>query len=452
MGQDEPVAVDEQTPPVTDPVSAAALRRYQARMRPWRIAYAAAIVVVVAVALVVVKIVIGSGEISHAHLTTVAKGPAAVALQQPADPQTKRWSTSDDTAQGVPYFDGTVVTYSSHVVRGRNALTGAPTWNYTRTDRTVCTALQDNGVTVTVWRIHGDCGEMTAVDTNTGARLWDRTLDENGYPVDGQPPISVYDGQIMITMPTAIYMISTSGNNVQGSQGGDDVFMFDEQGCTINGAAMGSAGVLISQTCAHRQCSGAKFCGNGPQLLLRSLSAGYDNNSSTNNGNPDQIQWNDIGSRLLPVSAGKVVAAMPAGGGTLDVLSVDDGKTLHQVSVPSSGPAPKDPAGATVEASDAQFFHLGRTTYAMRDGASAFSWSADVPLPTLSQPNGETTDDAPSIDNAVITVPTSTGAAELDSATGKPRTSVTLDPVPTGPLYPFGTGFLTTGTSTMGFG
>jgi len=142
-----------------------------------------AIVVVIGV---VVGIAWSNGEAAHTTLHTVRTPPPTVPLQSTAPTATLAWHTPEATAIGTPYFGGTVVTYSAHTVNGRNALTGAVTWSYTRSDRAVCEVIEDQAYTITVFEQKGDCTEVTTLDTQTGQRRWQRTLDEDDTRADGK--------------------------------------------------------------------------------------------------------------------------------------------------------------------------------------------------------------------------------------------------------------------------
>jgi hypothetical protein len=52
-------------------------------------------------------------------------------------------------------------------------LTGQITWSCTRTDRVVCAAIDAGGATIAVYRLHGECDELTALDSGTGLLLAD---------------------------------------------------------------------------------------------------------------------------------------------------------------------------------------------------------------------------------------------------------------------------------------
>ncbi|MBN9619611.1 MAG: hypothetical protein J0H43_07750, partial [Actinobacteria bacterium] len=171
-----------------------ALTRYRARLRRARIIYATVLATLAAVVVTTVSIVWSRGEIAHTSLRTARTPAPATPLVLPSAHQTLAWRSGDHAAMGNPFWRGTVVTFGRHAVRGRVARTGAITWSYTRTDRTVCTAAQTQGATVVVYRDSGNCDELTALDSGTGARRWTRTLDEDGMPVNGTPRVTVTPG------------------------------------------------------------------------------------------------------------------------------------------------------------------------------------------------------------------------------------------------------------------
>jgi hypothetical protein len=433
MGQDAPVSEDDAPPqPARDSASDEALARYTKRMRPLRIWYAAGIVVAILIAVVLVKIAYVRGEISHAHLHTVPSGLPSISAQPPSQAQAKSWSSTDATAIGIPYDGGTVITYDEHTVRGRNARTGAQTWSYTRTDRAVCTAMQDGGQTVAVYELHGNCDELTALDSQTGAREWTRTLDKDTAEFDGPATFQVRPGNFFFASRTSVYAVSANGV---------DWWSFHHVGCTINSAVLGSAGALISQTCHNQDCADRKFCGDGPQLLLRSATDQYDNDAYPRN--PDRIKWNLLGSRLTPVDAGQSVAARDSSG-VLHLLSEDKGKQYG--SFRTTGPT--DPFAVT-EATDADLIWIGGRTYALRTGADGPAWSQRTgSVPTTVGGDGFAT----TLDESRLPVPIGSGITQLDPKTGRPTRTFDVGAQPTGSLvYPLGAGFLVAGSRTTVF-
>lgn len=415
-----------------------ALEQYRARLRPWRIVYAIVIVLVVIGGLVGVKIAYNHGEISHATLKTASVPAPSVALKSPSTTLAVAWTSPDHTAIGTPYWGGTLVTYSTHTVTGRDALTGGERWSYTRSDRTVCTAAQIGGVTVAVFELNGNCDELTAINTTTGTRNWTRTVDKDGQPLNGHPSYVVGPYTLMMTTPTVIYAISPTGTSTQ-QNGGLDRWVFGQPGCTINGATLGTAGALISQTCAPLDCTDKAYCGGGPQLLLRDGTTGRSDDAK----NPDQIKWNLLGNTSIPVSSGAVITATEPGSSQLDVLEAAEGKTLASLELK----APTDSAPSTIETARAQLIRIGGVTYVIAANQTSLLWSA----PTTALPTVTATDDAtvPDLSHSVLSVPAAQGIDQLEPGTGAVGQSRPTPPLATGSLsYPFGTGFIIAGPST----
>lgn len=391
--------------PAGDPLAA-----YTRRMRPWRIAYAIGVVVLVAVALIVVKIAYSHGEISHATLRTATSPAASLTPGRPAPQLTEAWRTGDRAAIGVPNWGGTVVTYSTRSVTGRDAATGATRWQYTRTDRTVCTAAQIQGVTLAVYELDGNCDEITALDTGTGKRDWTRTLDKDGHPLNGQATYSAGQYTFLVASHSAIYAIDPVS--------GLDRWVFDQPGCTIRGAVLGSSGALISQDCGAPTCGATqKFCGKGRQLLLRDGSQGENTDDPTN---PDKIKWNLIGNDLTPACADGVVGAFRPGATQLSVFDPGSGKELAPLPLSA-------PAGETAEV--APYAHgdlvwTGGVTYAVREGGAEITWkAATATVPTISSLDGT---QPPFLPHSVIAVGSPDGVRVLAADTGRPTSTIAV--------------------------
>jgi hypothetical protein len=416
-------------PPPPDP----AIARYHARMRPWRIVYTALVSVVVVTAVIVAWVAWEHGEIAHTTLNTAAKPLPAVRLVTPSTTQSQAWSTTDRTAIGTPYWRGAVITAGHDSVSGRNALTGKVIWSYTRTDRTLCQAIQDQGVTLALFAVAGNCDELTALGSSTGKRRWTRTLDENGSALDGFPTYSIDQSVVMFVSAHAIYAISPTS--------GEDWWVFNEQGCTVHSAVIGSTGALISQTCSNRSCKGVKYCGDGPQLLLRDQTQGQQTDNSKNNGNPDQIKWNLIGNRDIPASSAGFVSALAPAAPTLLAFDPATGKTRNKMQLATGATATG--LTATPTSTSGELIWAGGTTYAFDDASSTLSWSqATVAPPTVTaapvKPGADT-----------IAAASATGVETLDPVSGSPLQTFTVTAPAAGSLvYPFGSGFLVAGTGT----
>lgn len=424
-------------PPPTQPPTASqlALDRYRTGMRRRLTWYYGAIAVVVAALAVTVAVAWSHGEIAHTTLRTAATPAPSVALQSPAATLRQAWRSDDATAIGTPYWGGTVVTYSADSVRGRNAATGAVTWSYTRTDRHVCQAIQDQGVTVAVFELHGNCDQLTALDSATGERKWSRTLDKDGMPLDGHPTYSVAQYTIMFTTPGVIYAIDPGG--------GLDRWTFHQKGCAITSAVFGTQGALISQNCSAPECDGLKFCGAGQQLLLRDATAGRSDDDKQKD-NPDQIKWNLIGSPLVPASADQLISAVDTSAHELQVLDVAKGAIKARLAL-QGGAVSTVVQQATARA---ELLWVGGVTYAVDVAGSDFTWVAATAGPPVVTARPGATDGGTDLARSTVAVVDQAGIVLLDPATGRVTRTYPAGAAAGGRAYPLGSGFVLAGAST----
>jgi hypothetical protein len=428
-----------------------AIDTYKARIRTRRWVYAVCLVVIVGAALVGVKIAYSRGEISHVTLRTIATPPASVPVQSPAASVRPAWNTSDRTALGQPNWGGTLVTVDDHSVRGRNAITGQVTWSYTRTDRPLCDAVQDFGTTIAFYVLHGDCDEVTALDSETGKRKWTRTLDKDdtSFPtltddtlkgrqhVIGHPTFAISQFSLLVITPAVIYNLDPVG--------GLDRWTFSQKGCTIRGAVFGSQGALISQNCTSIDCNDRKFCGKGPQLLLRN---GTDarGDESKNKTNPDQVIWNRIGLDAVPVSADQVISATDQTASELTVFVAKRGTTV--ASLPLQG-ATSAGAVAQVNTATAELVWVGGVTYAVQTSGTDFLWKAEsAGAPTVTPLPGSLTT-PPDLGQSSVFVPAADGVDSLDPQTGTVKQHYSVPSPGTGSrVYPLASGFVVAGSAT----
>lgn len=411
-----------------DSGSRAALARYSKTVRRQRLVYFGIVTVVILALAIGVGIAYSRGEVANTTLHTAAKAPPTLAVQTPTQSPQVAWRTADSSAIGVPQWNGTVVVFSQHTVRGLDARTGMQTWSYTRSNRTVCTAAQTSGVTVAIYAVHGNCDEVTALDSNDGTRRWSRTLDMDGMPLDGHPSYQVLPSTVVIMSPAVIYAIDPGS--------GFNRWTYSHFGCTIENVALGTDGALISQNCTKPRCGKLKFCGRGKQLLLRDGSLGNDDKSETN---PDRIKWNLMGDTDIPVSADSLIAAINTTTRTLDILDARKGTSRGTVAL---DPAPSSFERITaLSASGTEVIWVDGVAYAVRPDRDAPDWSTPTPgPPTVVSTTGE---DNPSLPTARITVPTGDGIRLLDGNDGQTAQSFAVPAPPVESLvYPLGTGFL----------
>ncbi|HKC28999.1 MAG TPA: PQQ-binding-like beta-propeller repeat protein [Jatrophihabitans sp.] len=435
---ESPAATDAPAARATTPPSPSdvAIERYRARMRRGRTVYYAALAVIVAAVGTLVGVVLANGEAAHASLHTFAPPPAALPLESAAQTQQEVWHSSDHLAAGTPLWGGTLVTYSAHTIGGLDARTGKRTWSYTRTDRTICAGAQLTGTAVAIFDNNGNCDEVDAFDADTGLRRWTRTLDMDGQPVNGSVTLQVTDSAILVASRTTIYAIDpVSGFNK---------WVYSRYGCTVDHVVLGSAGALISQNCSvNVRCKDVKFCGVGPQLLLRDGNAGRNDKDKPN---ADEIKWNLIGNAEVPVSADQVISSVTANGQRLRLRASDHGTRIRSVTLT---PVTSSLGPITAYATDqAEIIWLAGQTYAIRPDAAKPQWRTDTPgPPVVSAP---TVGGALTLATARITVPTNTGIGIVDGNDGQIIQSFSVQTPPAGArVYSLGRGFLVAGPSGM---
>jgi hypothetical protein len=424
-----PPAEPERPPEPVDPV----LARYRTDMRRSRTVYYAIVGAIVIGLSVWVAVAWSRGEISHATLHTFAPVPPSVGVAEPAQNQRPVWHTTDRIAIGVPQWGGTIVTYDEHTVGGRDAKTGARTWSYTRTDRTVCTAAQLTGTVIAVYENKGNCDELSAFDSDSGHRRWTRTLDMDGMPINGRPSYQVTPYTMLIASSSVIYAIDpVTGYNR---------WTYTRYGCSISHVVLGGAGALFSQNCSTKYaCAGQKFCALGPQLVLRNGSDGRDDKSTKN---PDKIIWNQLGVSDTPVSADSdLISAVSASGNTLHVYASNNGDRIASLGL-TPATAVLGPVTA-VSTDTAEIVWLAGQTYAIKPNGASVLWRSDSDTPPVVV--STTSDTTPALATARITVPTSSGMGIIDGNTGQIAQSFTIGTPRAGTrVYSLGDGFLITG-------
>jgi hypothetical protein len=425
---------DREQAPKPEPSSAArpdaaARAAYAASLRRPRIIYAAVIALVLIALGVTFTVAYQHGEAAHSTVHSVSVPPPAINVEEPAKTVAQAWSTTDATAIGTPYWKGTVVTYDQHTVRGRNGSTGAQTWSYTRDNRTVCNVVQDQGRAYALYRVNGNCDQMTVLDAGTGVLDWARTFDKDGQPINGTPTIIVGKDTMLLWTSSVIYATHLDGGYQY------DRWQFSRKGCTINDVAYGSAGALIAMTCQGVNCpSGQKFCGDGPQLVLRDAVTGQDNSKTEN---PDMITWSLMGSTMTPVAAGSQVVAREKD--RFVMLAAKDGKTVGHLDLTDPGPTT-----SSLDLGTAELVWSGTHTYSVTNNAE--KWSA----PMSAVPTASTTDGTdPAVGNGIFAVPGTKGVDLIDTTNGSVSRTVPLPGIPSGTsAWPYGHGFVLAGADT----
>ncbi len=385
--------------------------------------YSAVIAVVVLAIGIGVTVAYQHGEIANTTLVTVAEPPAPVVTKKLATPTGQKWTSTDHLAISTPYLAGTVITFDAHTVRGRDGRTGAQTWSYTRSNRTLCTAAQSDGITLALYRVNGNCDQLTALDSKLGTRLWTRTYSKDGQPINGTPKVLVNNETLVLSTPSVVY--ATAINRTDGL----DRWQFSREGCAIGDVAYGSSGALISMTCSNAVVckSPEKFCSTGKQLFLRDPYNGEDDSKTEN---PDMIKWN-LTEGYTPVSADSEILARD--GNQLVVLGAVKGKETNRIDLTNPGNTTE-----MQPLSDTELVWTGGQLYQIID--SDIYWSAETSaMPVASTTSG----DAPSSNDALLTLPGDGAVDYIDVSDGTPSATVPLTGLtPNSQVYPYGSGFI----------
>ncbi|HEU5269421.1 MAG TPA: hypothetical protein VFU36_05800 [Jatrophihabitans sp.] len=315
--------------------------------------YAAVLGVLVLLAFIGVRLAYAHGELNKVSFRT-APAPGAVPSGLPGAALRLAWHTDDTAAGGSPYDDGVVVSFAGHTVNGRDAVTGAVRWHYTRSDETLCSVLQQDGSTIAIYRRKGNCDEVTGFVTATGQPKWYRTLTDDGETAAASTPNVVL---------TANQHIVHAFDNAGGLDRWDWTVPAN---CTVRHALTGSLGVLVSMD-----------CGGNHQLALHDLLS-------------DTVKWTvNTGAAVLPVAADGFVGALDPATGVVFRYTPDKGAASQSARLPvavasSSNGSALPTVAAGVTATDAagqpvQLVLLAGLHAFSQDGSLRWSGSATGP-------------------------------------------------------------------------
>ncbi|HTZ44152.1 MAG TPA: hypothetical protein VMB79_09830 [Jatrophihabitans sp.] len=286
---------DPTTPPAPAEPSAgagtapAALTEFRRRTARANRIYAVVLAAIVLAAFVGVRLAYAHGELDKVSFRTGA--PASpVQGSTPATSLRRAWQVPDTAAGGDPYDSGVVVTYSGHTVNGRDAVTGAVRWHYTRSDELLCSVVQQDASTIAIYRRKGNCDEVTGFTTATGQPKWYRTLTD-----DGNTSAASTSNVVLTVNAHLVHAFDNAG-------GLDRWDWTAPDGCAVRQALAGSMGVLIALDCAgaHR-------------LVLHDLIA-------------DTVKWTvDTPTTVVPIAADAFVGTVDPATGTVYRYTPDKG-------------------------------------------------------------------------------------------------------------------------------
>lgn len=291
--------------------------------------YLGVVVLLVLLAFVGVRLAYAHGELTKVSFKT-APAPSPVPAGLPTAALKLAWHSDDTAAGGNPYDSGVVISYAQHTVNGRDAVTGAVRWYYTRSDETLCSVLQQDDTTIAIYRRKGNCDEVTGFVTATGQPKWYRTLTDNGTTA---------------TASTSNVVLTVNAHIVHAFDNAGGLDRWDwtvPANCAVQHALTGSQGVLVSME-----------CGGNHQLALHDLIA-------------DTVKWTvNTPAAMLPIAADSFVGALDPTTGAVYRYTADKGSASKSAQLSgvagsaggsagaglSSGGVPSAAAGVT--ASDA---------------------------------------------------------------------------------------------------
>lgn len=140
---------------------------WQLRLAGW--------LVVLGLLVATVLLAVRSGSYGATTHTTAAEPAPAL----PGEPAAAVQQVNRVDGTGV-LAGSTVADIGEHGVVSRDAVTGEELWRYTRSDTTVCAQYADAIQVLLVYASGERCDEAISLDTATGARKWQRTIEAAG--------------------------------------------------------------------------------------------------------------------------------------------------------------------------------------------------------------------------------------------------------------------------------
>lgn len=341
------------------------------------------------VALALVAVLLYRGSSVAATDSTTAAAPR-VPDAAPATELTRAWSL--DAPAGLPrrvVEASRVVVPEERGLTAADAVTGEEAWHYRRADARLCGLTAVDGLVVAVFRTADRCDEALALDAATGVRQWTRNLS-----LRGDATLAGTAQVVLASSPTGVVVLDPAGSNVRWRASADE-------GCTLAGTDVGSAGVALLQRCADAAVL---------QLRLVDPFSG-------------QQRW----SRDVPVPGG--AAARLVGVDRLVGVAVGDALLLHR---PDDGAPVRElalpPADADSEtdpllqtgAGDLALVWARGTLWALDQASGATRWE----LPARGLPAGG---EGAADDGGPLWVPEADGFVRRDPATGAETGRAALD-------------------------
>lgn len=340
-------------------------------------------------ALVVVATLLWRGSDAAATQSTTA-APAGVLQGTPAGAVSRSWERRGKPVSGDLIADGRVILGSAHGVSAIDPLSGDEAWHYSRSNARMCGATATNGVVVAVFRTEDRCDEAVALDAGTGVRTWTRNV---GFRADTD---LLSTNQIVLAVSRAgLVTLDPLGDNIRWRYDPPD-------GCVIDDAEAGSAGVALLQ-----------ICDDGPTAQLRLL----DGFTGKAHWNRDLPRPQDGDLRLL--GADQLLGLVM--GDEVQALSPTNGSVRR--SLPLSG----DDAPRMLSSPSVALVLVAGTLHALDPSTGAELWTADARgLP------GASAAGADAGGAGVLLVPDGDGFTARDPRSGEEHGRSTVADLPAG--------------------
>ncbi|WNV74715.1 PQQ-binding-like beta-propeller repeat protein [Geodermatophilus sp. DSM 44513] len=214
--------------------------------------------------LVVVGTLLWRGSDAAATTSTTA-APADVPRGTPAGAVSVAWEAATTASGGAArsaVAGGRVVVGDGRGVRALDAGTGAEAWRYTRANARLCDWTLVGGRVVAVFGTEDRCDEAVALSVDTGVRAWTRNLDLRPDVV-----LSGTDGTVLAASPTGVLTVDPLGNSTRWRAAPDE-------GCAVEDADVGGAGVALLQRCADAVSVRLLDSSDGSELWTRDVATG----------------------------------------------------------------------------------------------------------------------------------------------------------------------------------
>lgn len=294
----------------------------------------------VTLGLVVVAALLWRGSDAAATESTTAAS-AGVPAGTPASAVSPAWERGAQPLPGDVVEGGRVILGSAHGVSAVDPTSGDEAWRYTRSNARLCGVTVTNGVVVAVFRTEDRCDEAVALDAGTGVRTWSRNVS-----FLGDATLKSTDQIVLAISQTGVVTLDPTGNNIRWRY-------HLPEGCLIDDAEVGSAGVAVLQTCDDSETS---------QLRLLDGFTGkahWNHDVTARDGGDIHLLGAD---QLLGLVVGDQVQA----------LAADDASVRHRI------PVTGDEEPQQLSFGGVALFRVDGTLHALDAPSGAQLWEADA--------------------------------------------------------------------------